>query len=92
MPRRVSAIMQKTEAVKALVRARGKHKFKGHQTQKKTRKVNGSMLATKNQRSVTSRRVFGGRHVWFRDLQDLKTLLWITRKVTSGSGLIISLE
>ena len=74
MPRRVSAIMQKTEAVKALVWSKGKHKIKGHHTLKKTRKMNGSMLAKKNQRSVSSRRISVGRHVRFGDLQNLRTL------------------
>ena len=55
MPRKVLAIMQTTEAVKALVRAQGKHKIQGHHTQKKTRKMNRSML---NQRSVISRRIY----------------------------------
>lgn len=74
MPRKVLAIIKTTEAVKALVRAQGKHKIKGHHTLKKTRKMNGSMLATKNQRSVSSRRISVGRHVRFGDLQNLRTL------------------
>ena len=54
-------MMKTTEVVKALVRVQGKHNIKGHDTLKKTRKMNRSMLATKNQRSVRSRRISVGQ-------------------------------